>query len=705
MDSIRPETSCEVPFPVGRPVSRGLGYFFSLISLVLFALALALPLTGCGGGASEEEVSSSKRKKSRKPAKEEEEDEDDEEEEEVKPKKRSTAGSPTQQAQDAALELQRECEEKGLDKKYKEDFDRAVARTKKARSYFLDPDKRSKARTYYKRASSEFKSLLANAEEASGKTAAVEKAKKLADAAKAKADKAEAELNAPDYYEPALEAYEDGLAGLEEASTSSLSSAKRYFTDALEGFADAATIAKENKQYRILAVNQKAKMESYKAKALEKGADSKAIGRWQQAESMELTADAALESGEFQQAAGQYTQASQTYTEALKSVLDETAFQAELAKIKEEQKAADAEFARRRKEELELAAKARTGAGGRLPPPPPPGTAPPAGSPRPPGTGLPPTGTAATTLSPTCVAGVDRSLFPQELDEEDEAFLIENLHELSKRANYDPDTGGVILDYTNGQELQKEILKLRTPKSSISFVDPQMLLGGSDIPDQAQISMDGNSTGTVLFPIPFKYKVRMSWAFNILTMTGKGDWGAIVSYDTRKKTRYRTNFLDIGSMKGSSPPNWKKMPGKPGTNANYWHTKQRPVNWVVELDLDKADGGGEIRATYDAGGTEELANKIKSKKLNQSGLVGFQWRDVKFRIRKLTICGFLDKQEAVRMLREKLGVKKEAGSKKEPEPEPEDETEPTTPAGEGGDKKDDKKKVEKKKAADDDFDY
>jgi hypothetical protein len=158
-------------------------------------------------------------------------------------------------------------------------------------------------------------------------------------------------------------------------------------------------------------------------------------------------------------------------------------------------------------------------------------------------------------------------------------------------------------------------------------------------------------------------------------------------------------------MKGSSPPNWKKMPGKPGTNANYWHTKQRPVNWIVELDLDKADGGGEIRATYDAGGTEELANKIKSKKLNQSGLVGFQWRDVKFRIRKLTICGFLDKQEAVRMLREKLGVKKEGGSKKEPEPEPEDETEPTAPAGEDGDKKDDKKKVEKKKAADDDFDY
>ena len=72
---------------------------------------------------------------------------------------------------------------------------------------------------------------------------------------------------------------------------------------------------------------------------------------------------------------------------------------------------------------------------------------------------------------------------------------------------------------------------------------------------------------------------------------------------------------------------------------------------------------------------------------------------MKFRIRKLTICGFLDKQEAVRMLREKLGVKKEGGSKKEPEPE--DEPEPTAPAGED----DDKKKVEKKKAADDDFDY
>ena len=68
MDSIRPETSCETPLPVNRPASRGAGYFFALISLVLFALALTLPMTGCGGGASEEEeVSSSKRKKSKPP--------------------------------------------------------------------------------------------------------------------------------------------------------------------------------------------------------------------------------------------------------------------------------------------------------------------------------------------------------------------------------------------------------------------------------------------------------------------------------------------------------------------------------------------------------------------------------------------------------------------------------------------------------------
>ena len=76
MGSIRPETSCENPLPVNRPTGRGIGYFFSLISLVLFALALTLPMTGCGGGASEEEeVSSSKRKKSRKAATEEEEEE------------------------------------------------------------------------------------------------------------------------------------------------------------------------------------------------------------------------------------------------------------------------------------------------------------------------------------------------------------------------------------------------------------------------------------------------------------------------------------------------------------------------------------------------------------------------------------------------------------------------------------------------------
>ena len=92
-------------------------------------------------------------------------------------------------------------------------------------------------------------------------------------------------------------------------------------------------------------------------------------------------------------------------------------------------------------------------------------------------------------------------------------------------------------------------------------------------------------------------------------------------------------------------------------------------------------------------------NKIKAKKMTETGLVGFQWKKVKFRIRKLAICGFLDKQEAVRMLRKKLGVKKEASPKKKPEKEP--EPDPTAPADEG----EDKKKVKKKKVEDDDFDF
>ena len=336
-----------------------------------------------------------------------------------------------------------------------------------------------------------------------------------------------------------------------------------------------------------------------------------------------------------------------------------------------------------------------------IPPPPPPGTAaPPPGTPQPPGVGSP-VAAGTPTLLPTCVAGTALTLFPQELDEEDEAFLIENIHELSKRANYDPETGGIILDYSNGQELQKEVIRGKTPKNHVGFVDPQMLLGGADIPDEAQISMDGNTSGMVFFPVPFRYKVRMSWAFNILTMSGDGDWGAIVSYNTKTNVRWRTNFLDIGFIKGSSPPKWQKMPGKPGSNANNWHTKLRPVNWIVEIDMDQAGGGGEIRATYDSGGTEEALNRIKAKKMTETGLVGFQWKKVKFRIRKLVICGFLDKQEAVRLLRKKLGVKKEAPSKKKPEKEP--EPDPTAPADEG--EGEDKKKVKKKKVEDDDFDF
>ena len=699
MDPIRPKGTRGSPLPFAQPTDRWNSSFFSLIVLIVFALMVGLPLAGCGGGSSEEDdtkVSSRatrRKNNSRKPRKavvKEEEEEEEEEEEK--------ASTPTLQAQKDALKLQKECEEQGLDRKYKDDFDRAMKKMDKAESDLLNPKTRSKARYSYKRASTEFKEILAEGEEASQKNTAVLKAKKLAGTAKQKADKIEAEINAPEEYEEALEFYNDAIADLEEASASSLISAEDNFSAARTGFEDAADIAKGNKRYRFLAENLKVKMDGYKARALENDADTKALRYWQQAESLELEADAAFQSGAFQEASGQYSSAAQTYTDALKSVLDETAFKAELATIKEEQKVADAEFNRRRKEELEIAS--RFGRP-RVPPPPPPGTAPPPGiTPQPPGVGTPGiAAVAATTLFPTCVAGVDPALFPQELDEEDEAFLIENIHELSKKANYDPETGGIILDYTNGQELQKEIIKGRTPKTNLGFVDPQMLLAGADIPDEAQISMDGNTSGMVFFPVPFKYKVRMTWVFNILTMSGDGDWGAIVNYNTRTNNRYRTNFLDIGSIKGSSPPKWQKMPGKPGANANNWHTKLRPVNWIVELDMNQAGGGGEIRSTYDSGGTEELSNKIRAKKLSESGLVGFQWKKVKFRIRKLVICGFLDKQEAVRRLRKQLGVKKEGAKKKKPKKEP--DPDPTAPADEG----EDKKKVEKKKVEDDDFDY
>ena len=79
MDSIRPNETCEPSPPAVRSAGIGVRSFLSLITLILFALLAALPLTGCGGGSSDEgeEVSSSdkKKKKSRKPREEEEEEE------------------------------------------------------------------------------------------------------------------------------------------------------------------------------------------------------------------------------------------------------------------------------------------------------------------------------------------------------------------------------------------------------------------------------------------------------------------------------------------------------------------------------------------------------------------------------------------------------------------------------------------------------
>ncbi|MEM7231514.1 MAG: hypothetical protein AAF517_05040, partial [Planctomycetota bacterium] len=391
-------------------------------------------------------------------------------------------------------------------------------------------------------------------------------------------------------------------------------------------------------------------------------------------------------SGNFQTAAQKFGTAKSQYISALSRVADD----AELAKWQEEQKK---EAEAWRKTQLELAkrnAQPKDTGTPFNPGQPNPGTeggpAPPTGFPG----GTPGVGVGDIASPAVCFEEYATEDYPNELDEEDEAFLQEHIRDLTPlgAASYDPITGKILLDYSIGRVAKKEINVLKTKKKHLDWEDFTTKAVPTDQLDpEATFGLGGNTDGFVIAPVPFRYGVKVTFDMNILTMTGAGSFGVVVNFDPKKKSFYRTNFLNIARVTSGSIPKWKPVKGEKGTkNANYWADKTRRIPWDITYEMpnpDKASKGptksARVSVTYDIAGDDETANIANMTSRMQRGYVGFMWNQVKFRLFKLKICGVIDKEMAVAELRRKLGIKKGAKPKDDPEDEVDDN--PTIPEG------------------------
>jgi hypothetical protein len=300
---------------------------------------------------------------------------------------------------------------------------------------------------------------------------------------------------------------------------------------------------------------------------------------------------------------------------------------------------------------------------------------------------------------------------------------MEHLAKLSKAGvlTYDPATHGVALNYASGRICQKDLDMGDTPKAHVYFEDPMTKGQKAKTKEEEELmayySFSGNTVGTVTFPVPFRYYVRMEFDMGIGTMDSHGTWGTLVMYDKRRGSGYLSEWLRVGTLQGGArklkeAPNVVTPEGKPVRgSADVWHLKFRAVPYLVEYRMPdpnpkKAAEGplasGQFSVIYDNYTAEPIPAKTSSKAF-QRGLVGFTWNRTKFQIKNLQITGILDKEAAVAYLRELTKIKKSVAkktTKKKPKA-PAAEGETGEGGGNGGGTGDTAEKPKKKKAKSD----
>jgi chemotaxis protein histidine kinase CheA len=639
------------------------------LGCLLLACLFALTVVSCSGDGDD-----SKPKKGRKKSQETEEGEDGEAEE--------ADGDLGVQAQDLLDQVKSKLP-KDEAVKFAEQLEKATTA--------LEADAK-KGERLLKSLVAKLKATSAEQKKAVDALKKAEPARKAADEAKKKADVARAAQNAADEYKLAAEAYKKATEAAKVYTVASATAATEHFNAAKEHFEQAAGSAGENAKVKAQAEAEKANMLAMKEKAKAKGAEEKALDAWNRAGTMEREAETFLTSGDFHSAKANFTQAAALYVDALGLVSSE------------EEQAAAAAAALAQAQSAPAPGTGTPPEGGEEVPPPPPV------APGPSPAGGPGIAVAPPPTSLSLPEGFDPQQYPQELDAEDEEFLLENYRKLSNAGviEYDPATGMVQLDYQEGRACQKDLDVTRVPKKEyITYKPPDMTndrnLDPADRKKYAPFSFQGNTQGVVSFPVPFRYYVRVEWYMQILTMDNNATFNVYTMYNPKRSTGYMTNWVGVGTTKGAPPP--RNTPPTFLRPANEWFNKQKQIPMVVEYrmpDPAKAEAGplksGLLTNIYnnddsEAEGDGRYTTKLSSAQYTR-GLVGFGWSRAKFSVVELKISGILDKEAAVEILRAKLkkprpkAPKEKVAKEDKKKPAPEGEAppaggdNPTAPAGE-----------------------
>ena len=557
------------------------------------------------------------------------------------------------------------------DKKNWDRAKKALAAAKK------DPDT---AVTNFKRARSALKKGVANAKKARKDLASVKKLFEEVEELRDQLEADGAEENAKDLVSEGDKLLDQAIEALDEPSATTARTAGTALAQAKAIFEDAARVAVENKAFREQATAAKASIEPIKQQGLAKQADSKALGTWSQAEQQLAAADRMMATADLQSALQSYQAAKQTYIRALEEVVTAEERAEQLAQNvaeqeKYQQRMREDEEARRKQQyeierlKAEEKRKGLEALGGRR-------------------GGVAMGDSFGANEKPRLPAGVDPAHYEQNLDEEDEAFLAEHIDKLSKVISYDPETGAIALNYRRGPDLRKDLGLERKSymnaeslraKKYLSFKNEFMEDTSRDITDPnapkdmeqgpSRFTFECNTQGSFFLPVPFRWITNVTYAMQILTMDGNGSFNVLMMANPGRKDGYITDFVHLGKLSNGRQLPLKRMGGEFKGSANYWFEKKRAVWMVNEYmrpDPENPEGGpsksGVMSVTYDAQ-EDATINKVPVKSFDR-GYVGFRWFRVKAEVRKLYVTGILDKEEAVKVLRKRLKIKKPKKKKK-----------------------------------------
>ena len=468
----------------------------------------------------------------------------------------------------------------------------------------------------------------------------VKKSQRTADAAKKKAQAAKADVNAPNEFKEATETYESAVSSAKSTSSSKLKAAGKRFRLAAELYDDALTTAKENNALKANIASEKEQMLKVKAQAKEKDAEKIAAQDWLNASRQEREAERLLTEGSFQRAFESFKYAADAYATCISQAAFESSGADELSLTE-----ADLE--------------------------PEPGSTDSSG-------GDAPVSDAAESESESPeadVAAVEESDEPPDIDFDDPDELLSNFSD--KLANgevrYDPGTGRIAIRYTSGDQLRKDVFfpgGRKVSRKFLKFKDPiveMQNVGTIESPDDIAeptsnedipFVFHGNTKGNFLIPIPLKGNVSIDWGMQLEVMDVGGAMNVLIFADQKRGVRSMgTNFGTLFSRNSSGiPKNYTRaIPKFYRRTPNGWFNK---VKMMTSMRLaaenhPKTPEKQMLKVYYDTGENEDPINAVTITR-GKSGYVGFEWNRVKFSVRSLIIRGELVKEDAVKLLKEKL---------------------------------------------------